>query len=53
VQVQAILVVLHTEKMEELMDKVYSASTGHICCAAYGENGGGNGQGLQCKYRPY
>ncbi len=34
-QVQAILVVLHTEKMEELMGKVYSASTGHISGAAY------------------
>ncbi len=51
--VQAILVVLHTEKMEELMDKVYSASAGHISGAAYGENGGANGQGLQCKYRAY
>ncbi len=48
-QVQAILVVLHTEKMEELMGKVYSTSTGHISGAAYGENGGGNGKGLQCK----
>ncbi len=35
------------------MGKVYSASTGNISGAAYGENGGGNGQGLhvQCKYR--
>jgi hypothetical protein len=37
--------VLPTEKMEELMDKVYSASTGHISGAAYGENGGTNGEG--------
>jgi hypothetical protein len=41
------------KKMEELMGKVYSASTGHINGTAYGENGGTNGQGLQCKYRPY
>ncbi len=52
-QVQAILVVLHTEKIEELMGKVYSASTGIISGAAYGEIRGTNGQGLQCKYRPY
>ncbi len=39
--------------MKDLMGKVYSASTGHISGAAYGENGGANGQGLQCKYRPY
>ncbi len=54
-QVQAILVVLHTEKIhvEELMGKVYSASTGHISGASYVENRGTNGQGLQCKYRPY
>ncbi len=51
-QVKAILVVRHTEKMEEVMGKVYSASTGHISGAASGENGGTNGQGLQCKYRP-
>ncbi len=35
--------VRHTEKMEEVMDKVYSSSKGHISCAAYGENRGGNG----------
>ncbi len=43
----------YREKMKELMGKVYSASTGHISGEAYGENGGTNGQGLQCKYRPY
>ncbi len=43
----------YREKMEELMGKVYSASTGHISGAEYGENGEANGQGLQCKYRPY
>jgi hypothetical protein len=37
--------------MEELIVKVYSASTGQISVAAYGENGGANGHGLQCKYR--
>ena len=42
-QVQAILVVLHTEKMVELMDKVYSASTGLISGAAYGEIRGTKG----------
>ncbi len=52
-QVQALLVVLRTEKLEEPKGKVYSASTGHISGAAYGENGGGHGKGLQCKYRPY
>ncbi len=41
--------VLHTEKMEEVMDMVYSVSKGHISGEAYGENGGGNGQGLQFK----
>jgi hypothetical protein len=41
--------VQHTEKMEDLMGKVYRASTGHISGAAYGENGGANRQGLQCK----
>ncbi len=53
-QVQAIFSdAAYREKMEVLMGKVYSASTGHISGAAYGENGGANGQGLQCKYRPY
>jgi hypothetical protein len=43
----------YRKKMEELIGKVYSASTGLINGAACGENGGTNGQGLQCKYRPY
>ncbi len=43
----------YREKMKEVMDKVHSVSTGHISGAAYGENEGSNGQGLQCKYRPY
>ncbi len=43
----------YREIMEGLMDKVYSASTGYISGAAYRENRGANGQGLQCKYRLY
>jgi hypothetical protein len=32
------------------MDKVYSASTGHICGAAYRENGGTNGEAEEYKW---
>ncbi len=40
----------YRKKMEELMGKVYSASTDHIRGASYGENGGANGEAEEYKW---